>query len=103
MTWENFFRGPGGGTDNQAAEALSVKLLTTKVPLMFVVMQYVMLCDSCGIRCLRIPVTWEELDLSVLKPLLSFCKFDESLDSARSMSDTSAGPSGIKFEKSVWG
>ena len=79
-----------GGTDNRAAESLSMRLLTTKVPLMFILMQYVDFCDLLGIRChlswrprdtnveadqitkfsvdgfdasLRLPVSWSELDL----------------------------------------
>ena len=73
---------------------------------MFVVMQHVMCCDMMGDRCqlswhargtneeadnitknrldgfdgcLRIPVTWAEIDFSVLEPLLAFCDFREDL------------------------
>ena len=133
----HLLRGPGllrttftGGTDNQAAEALSLKLLTTRVPLMFVVMQYVMDCDTMGVRCqlswrprganedadkitknqldgfddsLRIPVTWDEINLDVLTPLLGYCNFGETLGASKLDSETSERPVAIRFEKSVWG
>ena len=118
----------GGGTDNKAAESLSAKLLTTKVPLMFILMQYV--CDRMGVRCLlnwrprdvnmeadritkfilddfssdlRVTVSWSELDLSVLNPLLDFCSFRQDLSDIRMNAPLAPTAGGVRFEKSVWG
>ena len=93
-----------------------MRLLTTKVPLMFILMQYVDFCDTLCIRChlswrprdtnveadqitkflvdgfdlnLRLPVSWSELDLSVLLPLLKYGNFRYDLDQVRR--DGSAG------------
>ena len=120
----------GGGTDNKAAESLSAKLLTTKVPLMFILMQYVDLCDRMGVRCLlnwrprdvnmeadritkfilddfssdlRVTVSWSELDLSVLNPLLDFCSFRQDLSDIRTNAPVAPTAGGVRFEKSVWG
>ena len=120
----------GGGTDNKAAESLSSKLLTTKVPLMFILMQYVDLCDRMGVRCLlnwqprdanveadritkfvlddfstglRVAVSWSELDLSVLNPLLDLCSFRKDLDSVKASLPSETVSAGVRFEKSAWG
>ena len=112
-----------GGTDNKATEALSLRLLTTKVPLMFVLVQYVDTCDKLGIRCqlgwrrrdanaeadriikhcfddfsldLRLSIEWPKLDLSVLVPLLEFCIFRSDLDA---ISASAPSPGGIRFER----
>ena len=82
---------------------------------MFALMQYVDKCDRMGIRChlrwhprdanveadgvtkfcvddfhpnLRLPVTWSELDLSVLIRLLEICNFRLVLDSVRAAIET---------------
>ena len=135
--FKEIISGPGmfrsffcGGTDNKAAESLSSKLLTTKVPLMFVLMQFVDLCDHMGVRCnlnwrprdanveadritkhllddfsadLRVTVSWSEIDLSVLNPLLDFCNFRKELDSVKFSAPLEAISAGMKFEKSTWG
>ena len=120
----------GGGTENKAAETLSPKLLTTKVPLMFILMQYVDLCDRMGVCCLlnwrprdadveadritkfvlddfsaglRVAVSWSELDLSVLSPLLDFCNFRKDLDSVKASLPSETVSAGMRFEKSAWG
>ncbi|CAE7820030.1 unnamed protein product [Symbiodinium sp. CCMP2592] len=99
-----------GGTDNKSAEALSCKLLTTRVPLMFVVMEFVTFCDALGFRCnlswrprdsnqeadritkhvfegfdenLRLPFSWSEMTLSVLPSLLRFASFQSELDTIK--------------------
>ncbi|CAE7367716.1 unnamed protein product [Symbiodinium natans] len=119
-----------GGTDNKATEALSIKLLTTKVPLMFILMQYVDRCDHLGIRChlswrprdanveadqitkhcfdafsagRRLSVSWSEVDLSVLMPLLEFCNFRADLNAIKLDSQMGPMSGSVRFEKSVWG
>ena len=121
-----------GGTDNKSAEALSCKLLTTRVPLMFVVMEFVTFCDGLGFRCnlswrprdsnqeadritkhiftdfdttLRIPFSWSEMDLSVLPSLLRFASFQSELDDLKaSLLEKDASPvARVRFEKSQWG
>ena len=133
----NLLKGPGllrtsfrGGTDNKAAASLSVKLLTTKVPLMFVLMQFVDHCDSLGIRChlswrprdtneeadritkfdvsdfckeRQLPVQWSEIDLSVTQPLLAFSGFRSTLQELRSDSGEQPSSAKVRFEKSHWG
>ena len=79
------------GTDNKAAGSISARLLRTKVPLMFVLMEFSHRCDKSGVRCLlkwrprdanqeadkitkndfsdfwiKVAVSWDELSLSVL-------------------------------------
>ena len=119
-----------GGTDNKAAESLSMRLPTTKVTLMFILMQYVDFCDALGVRChlswrphdtnveadqitkfsvdgfdsnMRLPISWSELDLSVLLPLLKYGNFRCDLDQARMDGSAQAPSTGVRFEKSVWG
>ena len=41
----------GGGTDNKAAGALSLKKLSTKLPVMVVLMEYLSQCEALNIRC----------------------------------------------------
>ena len=115
-----------GGTDNRATEAVTQRMLTTKVPLMFVLMQYECSCDVMGIRCLlswrprdanveadnitknrlegfnpdlRLKCQWSEIDLSVLRPLLAYGNFSEALLDAKSLS-ASGIATGPRFEKS---
>ncbi|CAE6925361.1 unnamed protein product [Symbiodinium sp. CCMP2592] len=120
-----------GGTDNKSADAISARLLTTKVPVMFVLMEYAHRCDLAGVRCLlnwrprdanqeadritkndfsdfcpglRVTVSWSELNFSVLPSLLRFANFQSTLDDARaSASGEGQAPSRIRFEKSQWG
>ncbi|CAE7725645.1 RE2 [Symbiodinium sp. CCMP2592] len=117
-----------GGTDNKSADAISARLLTTKVPVMFVLMEYAHRCDLAGVRCLlnwrprdanqeadritkndfsdfcpdlRVAVSWSELNFSVLPSLLRFANFQSTLEDARaSASGEGQSPSRIRFEKS---
>ena len=41
----------GGGTDNKAAGSLSVQKLSTKLPVMVWLMEYLSQCESMNIRC----------------------------------------------------
>ena len=52
---------------------------------------------------LRLPISWSELDLSVLLPLLKYCNFRDDLDQAKVEGSTRSSSTGIRFEKSVWG
>ncbi|CAE7798012.1 unnamed protein product [Symbiodinium sp. CCMP2592] len=68
-----------GGTDNKSAEALSCKLLTTRVPLMFVVMEFVTFCDALGFRC---NLSWRPRDSNQEADRITkhvFEDFDENL------------------------
>ncbi|CAE7397296.1 unnamed protein product [Symbiodinium sp. CCMP2456] len=136
--FRSIWDGPGlfqacfcGGTDNKSADALSCKLLTTRVPLMFVVMEFVTFCDGLGFRCnlswrprdsnqkadritkhnfsdfdesLRIPFSWSDMTMSVLSPLLRFANFQSEIDDIRisTLEDVGSTPR-IRFEKSQWG
>ncbi|CAE7269737.1 unnamed protein product, partial [Symbiodinium sp. CCMP2592] len=98
-----------GGADNKSADAISARLLTTKVPVMFVLMEYAHRCDLAGVRCLlnwrprdanqeadritkndfsdfcpdlRVTVSWSELNFSVLPSLLRFANFQSTLEDA---------------------
>ena len=119
------------GTDNKAADSMSARLLTTKVPVMFVLMEFSLRCDSSGVRCLlnwrprdanqeadritkndfsdfsadlRVAVSWDELQFSVLPSLLRFANFQSTLDDLRAdtTEEATAVPR-IRFEKSQWG
>ena len=122
-----------GGTDNKSAEALSCKLLTTRVPLMFVVMEFVTFCDSLGFRCnlswrprdsnqeadritkhifkdfdesLRLSFSWSEMTLSVLPSLLRFASFQSELDVIKASlldGEDASSAPRVRFEKSQWG
>ena len=52
----------GGGTDNKAADLLVQKRLSTKVPLMFILIDYLAHCESIGIRC---QLDWRPRDVNV--------------------------------------
>ena len=41
----------GGGTDNKAASSVTNKRLSTKLPLMIVLMEYLGTCEEMGLRC----------------------------------------------------
>ena len=119
------------GTDNKPADSISARMLTTKVPVMFVLMEFSLRCDTSGIRCLlnwrprdanqeadritknvfsefcadlRVAVSWDELCFSVFPSLLRFANFQSTLDELRAGSAGEASaPSRIRFEKSQWG
>ena len=52
----------GGGTDNKAAGSLSVRKLSTKLPVMVVLMEYLSQCESMNIRC---KLNWRPRDTDV--------------------------------------
>ena len=119
------------GADNKAADSISARLLTTKVPVMFVLLELSYRCDTSGIRCLlnwrcrdanqeadritkndfsefsadlRVAVSWDELRFSVLPSLLRFANFQSTLAVLRADSAGEASAlSRIRFEKSQWG
>ncbi|CAE7483959.1 unnamed protein product, partial [Symbiodinium sp. CCMP2456] len=114
-----------------AADSISSRHLTTKVPVMFVLMEFSQQCDSAGVRCHlnwrprdanqeadritknnfsdfslehRVDVSWSELGLSVLPSLLRFANFQSTLEDFKSASaDVAATSSRIHFVKSQWG
>ena len=119
------------GTDNKAADSISARLLTTKVPVMFVLMEFSYRCDTSGIRCLlnwrprdanqeadritkndfsdfsadlRVAVSWDELRFSVLPSLLRYANFQSTLNDRRAdTAGEATAPPRIRFEKSRWG
>ena len=52
----------GGGTDNKAAGSLSVQKLSTKLPVMVVLMEYLSQCESMNIHC---KLNWRPRETSV--------------------------------------
>ena len=136
--FSDILSGPGafrccfsGGTDNKAAGSITARLLTTKVPLMFVLMEFSHRCDLSGVRCLlnwrpreanreadkitkndfsdfcvdhRVPVSWDELSLSVLPSMLRFANFQSTIEDIRaSTAEEPATSTRVRFEKSQWG
>ena len=118
----------GGGTDNKAADHLVQKRLSTKIPLMFLLMEYLSYCESVGLRCHldwrprevnveaddltnqifdkfemnnRIHFRWEDLELPILSRLIPFAEtFSKKKFEA---SASNADGRGAKFRKSEWG
>ena len=117
-----------GGTDNKAAESLAAKGLSTKFPLMIVLMEYLAMCEQKRLRCQldwrpresnieaddltnqvfdkfdlgkRVEVSWSSLKFPMINLLM---KFTESFSKRKF--DTAApsvtGPL-PKFSKSMWG
>ena len=97
---------------------------------MFILMESVDFCNFLGIRChlswrprdtdveadqitkfsvdgfdsnLRLPISWSELDSSVLLPLLKYGSFKCDLGHVRMDGSAQAISTGVRFEKSVWG
>ena len=91
----------GGGTDNKAAGSLSVRKLSTKLPVMVVLMEYLSQCEAMNIRCklnwrprdtnveaddltnerfsrfdakLRVPVKWSDLKFPILEKMVGFTR-----------------------------
>eukprot|EP00435_Cladocopium_sp_Y103_P060387 s1226_g22.t1 len=118
----------GGGTDNKAASQLVRKRLSTKIPLMVVLMDYLGFCEEQGLHCQldwrprdthveadqltngifdsfdlsrRLEVTWEKLEFPMIDRLM---KFAESF-SKRKVLDAprNDGEGREKFVKPSWG
>ena len=118
----------GGGTDNKAAESLSAKGLSTKFPLMIVLMEYLAICERKHMRVQlewrpresnveaddltnlefgkfdlkkRISVSWSDLKFPMIEMLM---KFTESFSKRKFDLENQphAGPV-QKFTKTKWG
>ena len=63
----------GGGTDNKAAGSLAARKLSTKLPVMIVLMEYLSQCESMNIRCQR---NWRPRDTNVEADDLTNEKFE---------------------------
>ena len=98
---------------------------------MFVLMEFSHRCDLSGVRCLlnwrpreanreadkitkndfsdfcvdhRVPVSWDELSLSVLPSMLRFANFQSTIEDIRaSTAEEPATSTRVRFEKSQWG
>ena len=118
----------GGGTDNRAAESLSAKGLSTKFPLMIVLMEYLAICECKHMRFQlewhpresnveaddltnlefgkfdlqkRINVSWSDLKFPMIELLMKFCEaFSKRKFEIASQQQT--GPM-QKFTKTKWG
>ena len=117
-----------GGTDNKAAESLAAKGLSTKFPLMIVLMEYLAMCEQKRLRCQldwrpresnieaddltnqvfdkfdlerRVEVSWSSLKFPMINLLM---KFTESFSKRKfdTAASSATGPS-TKFSKSKWG
>ena len=116
----------GGGTDNKAASSVTSKRLSTKLPLLIILMEYLGTCEEIGLRChldwrprdtnteaddltngrfeafqdsRRIQVSWSDLDLPYIQSLM---KHSETF-SKRRLSGPLQHLSEGKFQKSKWG
>ena len=116
----------GGGTDNKAASAVTNRGLSTKLPLMIILMEYLGTREEIGLRChldwrprdtnteaddltngrfhafqasKRIPVSWSDLDLPYIRILM---RHSETF-SKRRPSDSLQHMSEGRFQKSKWG
>ena len=116
----------GGGTDNKAASAVTNKRLSTKLPLMIILMEYLGTCEEVGLRChldwrprdtnteaddltngrfdafdssKRISVAWSDLSLPYIQTLM---RHSETF-SKRRPSEAAQHVSEGKFQKSKWG
>ena len=117
----------GGGTDNKAAGSLSVRKLSTKLPVMVVLMEYLSQCESMNIRCklnwrprdtnveaddltnerfdrfdmkLRIPIKWEDLTFPILERMIGFT---QSFIKSKAEHQLGRPSKEARFEKSKWG
>ena len=116
----------GGGTDNKAASSVTSKRLSTKLPLLIVLMEYLGTCEEIGLRChldwrprdtnteaddltngrfeafqdsRRIQVSWSDLDLPYIQSLM---KHSETFSKRRPSEPLQHSSEG-KFQKSKWG
>ena len=62
-----------GGVDNKAVDALSSKKLSTKLPVMIVLIEYLDHCDMVGLRC---QLDWRPRETNVQADDLTNHKFD---------------------------
>ena len=116
----------GGGTDNKAASSVTSKRLSTKLPLLIILMEYLGTCEEIGLRChldwrprdtnteaddltngrfeafqdsKRILVSWSDLDLPYIQSLM---KHSETFSKRRPSEPLQRSSEG-KFQKSKWG
>ena len=117
----------GGGTDNKAASLVTNKRLSTRLPLMVILMEYLGTCEEVGLRCHldwrprdtnteaddltngrfdafsasnRLEVSWENLRLPYIDSLM---KFAETFSKRRPSSVAAQKAPEEKFQKSNWG
>ena len=118
----------GGGTDNKATGMLVQRRLSTKLPLMIILMDYLAFSEEVGIRCdldwrprdvnveaddltnqifnkfemnKRIQVSWEDLRFPMIDLLMAFTEsFSKRKFEAATAKDTGEN---AKFQKSEWG
>ena len=118
----------GGGTDNRSTGMLVQKRLSTKWPLMIILMDYLAFCETEGIGCRldwrardtnveadeltngifksfdlsrRIKVEWENLSFPMIDLLM---RFSESFSKRKiQQMDLGAGKKKPKFTKTTWG
>ena len=118
----------GGGTDNKAATQLVRRRLSTKWPVMLVLMDYLDFCETKGLRCQldwrprdtnveadqltnedfssfdlekRIKIKWEDIKLPMVELLMSYSEtFSKRKFEATQMG---AAQDHSKFAKSTWG
>ena len=63
----------GGGTDNKAAGSLAARKLSTKLPVLIVLMEYLSQCEAMNIRC---QLNWRPRDTNVEADDLTNEKFE---------------------------
>jgi len=118
----------GGGTDNRSTGQLVQRRLSTKWPVMILLMDYLGYCEEIGVRCeldwrprdanveadqltnndfsafsmeRRIKIEWEELNFPMVDLLM---KYSESFSKRKhEVLDDVASRRGPKFTKSTWG
>ena len=118
----------GAGTDNKATSQLVQRRLSTKWPLMILLMDYLSFCEASGIHCKldwrprdsnieadqltneifsafdlnkRVEVDWNAIELPMVSLLM---KFSESFSKRKvQVQHTKDDVIGAKFQKSVWG
>ena len=116
----------GGGTDNKAASSVTSKRLSTKLPLLIILMEYLGTCEETGLRChldwrprdtkteaddltngrfkafqdsRRIQVSWSDLDLPYIQSLMKHSGTFSKRRPSEPLQRLSEG----KFQKSKWG
>ena len=116
----------GGGTDNEAAGSLSVRKLSTKLPIM-VLMEYLSQCESMNIRRKlnwrprdtnveaddltnerfnrfdlkpRVSFKWEDLTFPILEKLIGFT---QSFVNSKAEHQLERPSKDARFEESKWG
>ena len=118
----------GGGTDNRSTGQLVKRRLSTKWPVMILLLDYLAYCEEIGVRCeldwrprdanveadqltnsdfsafsieRRIKVEWEDLSFPIVDLLM---KYSESFSKRKhEVLDGGAAGRGSKFTKSTWG